>query len=161
MFIRNFSSFLHNLFTCLDRSIYTKRKKSDFHSCNQLGNPLGIILGFGISTLIKPNKWYISYSIETTFLIILAFLSLFFPRLYYTKKLILNDDGLSAKLIYSNNEENPSLCNNLGKILCNVIFTFTTISFVLLLFWNVSYSILGSRIYKKCIEFIKSTQCFI
>ncbi len=105
-----------------------KEKRAIFISVTQLGNPLGIILGFGISTLINPNKWYISYSIEATFLIILAFLSLFFPRLYYTKKLILNDDGLSAKLIYSNNEEKPSLCNNLGKILCNVIFTFTTIS---------------------------------
>ena len=98
-------------------------------SLTQLGNPLGIIIGFGISTLVTSTNWNYSFAIEGIILLLLACFSLFFPNLYYSKKFILNDDGLTGKLINNDDDKkSSSLCNNLGKILCNVIFIFTTFS---------------------------------
>ena len=95
-------------------------------SITQLGNPVGIIFGFVISTFLGAEKWYISYAIEGTILMILGIISLFFPNLYYNKGFILNEDNITGTI--DEKEEESTLCKNLGIIICNAIFIFTTFS---------------------------------
>ena len=95
-------------------------------SITQLGNPVGIIFGFVISTFLGAEKWSISYAIEGTILLILGIISLFFPSLYFNKDFILKEDNLTGSI--NEKDEETTLCKNLGIIICNAIFIFTTFS---------------------------------
>ena len=103
-----------------------KDLRSILVSVTQLGNPVGIIIGFGISTILGEKKWYISFAIEASILLLLGLISICFPRIYFNKDFILNDDNITG--VINEKDEESTLCKNLGIILCNPIFIFTTFS---------------------------------
>ena len=68
----------------------------------QLGNPVGIIIGYGIAMacdLIIPNDsnysgWRIAFGFEGVILVVCAVIILFFNKKYFSEKFVLLDDNL-------------------------------------------------------------------
>ena len=101
----------------------------------QLGNPVGIILGYGIGMLCQKllpgsfSGWRLGFAIEGVILIICAFIIIGFKRQYFSEKFILIDDNHGKEEIKEENEINkPKNKTNIPKILCNKLFLFTTLS---------------------------------
>ena len=100
----------------------------------QLGNPLGIILGYGIGMLSQKllpesfSGWRLGFGIEGVILIICAFIILGFKRQYFSEKFILIDDNLGKEEKKEEELNNKKSKTNIPKILCNKLFLFTTLS---------------------------------
>ena len=104
----------------------------------QLGNPVGIIIGYGIAMacdLIIPNDsnysgWRIAFGFEGVILVVCAVIILFFNKKYFSEKFVLLDDNLGREEIKEEKEGENKLINfnNIKKILCNKLFLFTTLS---------------------------------
>jgi len=98
----------------------------------QIGNPIGIILGYGLSMvcqwigLFGMNGWRTSFAIEGIILIICAVFIVFFDDIYFSEKLVLVDDS-KGKIETKSNENESNLLGNVCKIICNKIFLFSSI----------------------------------
>ena len=100
----------------------------------QIGNPLGIIIGYGLSmfcqwiALFGMNGWRTSFAIEGIILIVCAIFILFFDDIYFSEKLVLVEDSKGKIETKGNENENESnLFGNICKIICNKIFLFSSI----------------------------------
>ena len=101
----------------------------------QLGNPIGIILGYGMGMLCDTfapegySGWRISFAIEGAILIVCALIILGFKKKYFSEKFVLLKDNFGKEEV-KEEEENSKIINtkNIGKIICNKIFFFTTLS---------------------------------
>ena len=58
----------------------------------QVGNPLGIVFGFGICTLLSSN-WKASFAIEAGVLCLLGIIILIFPKKYFTNTLAIFEEN--------------------------------------------------------------------
>ena len=100
----------------------------------QLGNPLGIIIGYGLNTFIKLfasdnyRAWRLSFGVEGIILIISGFIIYFFDSLYFSNKFVLINDNEGKEEMPKEEIQNNSLLSNIGKILCNKLFLFTTLA---------------------------------
>ena len=101
----------------------------------QLGNPLGIILGYGIGMLCQKllpegfSGWRLGFAIEGVILIVCALIIIGFKKQYFSEKFILIDDNHGKEEIKEENEINKRKNKtNIPKILCNKLFLFTTLS---------------------------------
>jgi MFS family permease len=103
----------------------------------QLGNPVGIIIGYGIAMacdLIIPNDsnysgWRIAFGFEGVILVVCAVIILFFNKKYFSEKFVLLDDNLGREEIKEEEGKKKLInFNNIKKILCNKLFLFTTLS---------------------------------
>jgi MFS family permease len=102
----------------------------------QLGNPLGIIIGYGIGMACQKilpgtySGWRLGFGIEGVILIICAFIIIFFKKIYFSEKFILIDDniGKEEKKEEDDTTNKPKSKSNIPKILCNKLFLFTTLS---------------------------------
>ena len=102
----------------------------------QLGNPLGIILGYGIGMACEKmlpgayHGWRLGFGIEGVILIICAIIIIFFKKQYFSEKFILIDDniGKEEKKEEEDTTNKPKSKSNIPKILCNKLFLFTTLS---------------------------------
>ena len=109
-----------------------KAKKAIWVTLVQIGNPLGIILGYGIgmlcNILFDDKAWNIAFLLEGITLIVLAIIILFFDRLYFSEKFVLIDDYKGKEKEITEEQKKAKLINfsNLGKILCNKIFLFSS-----------------------------------
>ena len=98
----------------------------------QIGNPIGIILGYGLSMvcqwieLFGMNGWRTSFAIEGIILIVCAVFIVFFDDIYFSEKLVLVDDS-KGKIETKSNENESNLIGNVCKIICNKIFLFSSI----------------------------------
>ena len=98
----------------------------------QIGNPIGIILGYGLSMvcqwieLFGMNGWRTSFAIEGIILIVCAVFIVFFDDIYFSEKLVLVDDS-KGKIETKSNENESNLLGNVCKIICNKIFLFSSI----------------------------------
>lgn len=118
-----------------------------------LGNPVGVLLGFGFQTLIK--RWYWCFAIEGILMVALAIIFLFSPSLYYTVNLELKEGTQTYEAyLKKNNEEDYKPCcektkefmKNLKIILSNPIFIFSGLANALemfgvdiIQFWGKNY----------------------
>lgn len=68
-----------------------KKHKTIMITIIQLGTPLGIVLGFGLCTLIGKTIWEYSFGIEGIILGAMGILLIFFPQLYFSNTLMLID----------------------------------------------------------------------
>ena len=55
----------------------------------QLGTPLGIVLGFALCTFIGKELWYTCFFIQSIILFALGVAVVFFPKLYFSNKLMM------------------------------------------------------------------------
>ena len=104
----------------------------------QLGNPFGIIIGYGIAMvcdMITKNSnyhgWRVAFGFEGVILVICAFIIFCFNKKYFSEKFVLIDDNIGKEEIKKEEEESDKkLINfkNILKILCNKLFLFTTLS---------------------------------
>ena len=100
----------------------------------QLGNPLGIIIGYGLNSFCKLfesyqyRAWRISFGIEGIILIIYGFIISLFDSLYFSHKFVLINDNEGKEEMPKDEIQNNSLLSNIGKILCNKLFLFTTLA---------------------------------
>ena len=98
----------------------------------QIGNPIGIILGYGLSMLCQwielfsMNGWRTSFAIEGIILIVSAVFILFFDSIYFSEKLVLVEDS-KGKIETKASENGSNLFGNICKIICNKIFLFSSI----------------------------------
>ena len=99
----------------------------------QLGNPLGIIIGYGLNSFCKLfesyqyRAWRISFGIEGIILIVSGFFIFSFKNFYFSQNFVLINDN-EGKEESKSDTTNNSLFTNIFKILCNKIFLFTTLS---------------------------------
>ena len=101
----------------------------------QLGNPFGVIIGYGIGMIVhiimnsenNLMEWRICFGIEGIILVICAFIIFFFKRKYFSQNFVLIDDNKGYEKI-NNKKKTDSIISNFGIILCNKLFLFTTLS---------------------------------
>lgn len=98
----------------------------------QLGNPIGIIVGYGISLffsnleLFGISAWRTSFALEGIILAACGLIIIFlFEDIYFSEKFILIEDT-EGKLV-EKKEQKSSFFSNLTQIICNKIFLFSSI----------------------------------
>ena len=107
----------------------------------QLGNPLGIILGYGLSTILSVfglscdeksssiicrfSEWRVSFFIEGIILILIGSVVWKFEDKYFLKDFKLKE--INKGILIKSNEKSNFL-KNFGHIISNKIFLFTTLS---------------------------------
>lgn len=102
----------------------------------QLGNPIGVIIGYGLGLVCDTSDksaiqgWRIAFGIEGIILIICGFIIFSFKNKYFSCNFILLKDNEGKEEIKLNKDKDSLLSSisNYGKILCNKIFLFTTLS---------------------------------
>ena len=125
-----------------------KESKSLWVMLVQIGNPLGIILGYGLSTILSvfgfgydENKkvlnfgeWRIAFFIEGIILILIGILCLKFENVYFDKNFFLIDENY-GKIEKEENEEVKFLFfHNFCKMIKNCLYLFTTLATAILYF---------------------------
>ena len=94
----------------------------------QIGNPIGIILGYGLGlisgNLLFSSGWIDSFFIEGIALAACAIIILFFDNIYFSEKFVLVDDSKGKEIP---GDKTIKIFGNLGKILCNKIFLFSSL----------------------------------
>ena len=105
-----------------------KKLKAIWVTIVQIGNPIGIILGYGLGmltdVLFTGSGWVYSFLIEGILLAICAIIILFFDIIYFSEKFILIDDTKGMEI---EGDKTFKLFRNLRKILCNPIFLFSSL----------------------------------
>ena len=108
-----------------------KEKRAIWVTLVQIGNPIGIILGYGLGMACKSissdNGWVIAFPVEGITLIICAIIILFFDKIYFSEKFVLTEDCSGIEKELSEEEKKVNLFANLGKIVCNKIFFFSSL----------------------------------
>lgn len=99
----------------------------------QVGNPLGIITGYGLAMLCDKikifglNGWRSGFALEGIILIIFAIIILFFNKIYFSEKFVLINDSKGKEEEKKEENQKFTLFENIGKILCNKIFLFSSL----------------------------------
>ena len=107
-----------------------KDKRAIWVTIVQVGNPIGIIIGYGLGMfcdniiLNERSGWRIAFPFEGIILFVFAIIIIFFDSIYFSEKFVLTDD--SKGKIEENNQE-VTLFENFGNILCNKIFLFSSL----------------------------------
>ena len=108
---------------------YAKKKfKAIWVTIVQLGNPIGIILGYGLGMLTESiftdSGWVYAFFIEGLSLVASAIIIIFFDNIYFSEKFVLTDDSRGMEI---ESDKTIQLFKNLGKIICNKIFIFSSL----------------------------------
>ena len=94
----------------------------------QIGNPIGIILGYGLGMisddLLFSSGWIDSFFIEGIAMAACAIIILFFDKAYFSEKFVLVEDSKGKEIPSDNTVQ---IFQNLGKIICNKIFLFSSL----------------------------------
>ena len=94
----------------------------------QIGNPIGIILGYGLGmisdNLLFSSGWIDSFFIEGIAMAACAIIILFFDKAYFSEKFVLVEDSKGKEIPSDNTVQ---IFQNLGKIICNKIFLFSSL----------------------------------
>ena len=109
-----------------------KNKKTIWVMIVQIGNPLGIIIGYGLGLLFEKlelfgmNGWRTSFAIEGVILILCAVIIFFFEDMYFSEKFLLVEDSKGKEEI-KDEQKKVTLFANIGSIICNKIFLFSSL----------------------------------
>jgi len=108
---------------------YAKKKlKAIWVTIVQIGNPIGIILGYGLGmvteSIFTDSGWVYAFFIEGLSLAASAIIILFFDKIYFSEKFLLTDDSKGMEIP---SDKTIQLFKNLGKIICNKIFIFSSL----------------------------------
>lgn len=132
----------------------------------QLGNPIGIIVGYGLGLLInriipdyKKWQWRIGFGIEGILLILCALMILSFQEKYFSHNLIMVNDNQGKEETEKENNNNDIFAN-FGKIICNKLFLFTTLSNSVAFFGMSVIQYWGDK-YMETVLQMQTTQRFI
>jgi MFS family permease len=112
---------------------YGNYKKTEWVTIMQIGNPIGIIFGYGfsmcLSILFKNlSEWRLAYLFEGGSLIIIGFyIYKYIDEIYFSEKFVLLSDN-SGKYIEIKKDEKKKFKDNLFIIITNKVFLFNTIS---------------------------------
>ena len=94
----------------------------------QIGNPIGIILGYGLGmisdNLLFSSGWIDSFFIEGISMAACAIIILFFDKAYFSEKFVLVEDSKGKEIP---SDKTVQIFQNLGKIICNKIFLFSSL----------------------------------
>ena len=106
---------------------YAKKKfKAIWVTIVQIGNPIGIILGYGLGMMLENffsgSGWVYSFLIEGISLAVCAILVLFFDKIYFSENFVLSDDSKGKEMTM---DKTIKIFKNLRKIICNKIFIFS------------------------------------
>ena len=117
---------------------YAKKKlKAIWVTIVQIGNPIGIIFGYGLGMLTEniftKSGWIYSFFIEGVSLTICAIIVLFFDKIYFSQNFVLTDDSKGKEIPM---DKTIKLFKNLGKIICNKIFLFSSLCSSVCFFWH-------------------------
>ena len=114
-----------------------KKKRTIWVTLVQIGNPLGIIIGYGLGMICgiakdKNDKekiigWRLAFPLEGITLIICAVIIFFFDKIYFSEKFVLVDDFKGKEEELPEEKKQISLFTNVGKILANLIFLFCSL----------------------------------
>ena len=122
-----------------------KESKSLWVMLVQIGNPLGIIMGYGLSTVLSLfgfgydeeekvlyfGEWRIAFLIEGVFLIIIGILCIFFENVYFDKNFVLIGKNYGK---IEKEEKKFLFFRNFCKIIKNPLYLFTTLATAILYF---------------------------
>ena len=110
-----------------------KSQKTIWVTLVQIGNPVGIIIGYGLGMLFEGLKlfsmtgWRTSFAFEGIILIACSIILLFFDNIYFSEKLSLIEDHKGIEVELTLEQKKSNLFTNLFKILCNKLFLFCSI----------------------------------
>ena len=139
-----------------------KNLKSLWVMLVQIGNPIGIILGYGLSTILnvlgfgydekkdklKFGEWRIAFFIEGIILILIGILCLKFENVYFDKNFVLIEEK-KGKILENKNEENIyDFFRNFYKIIKNPLYLFTTFSKAIIYFGLEIFQFWGNNYLK-------------
>ena len=143
----------------------------------QLGNPLGIILGYGLSTILfvcglgchntttttiscKYGEWRVAFFFEGGILILIGSVVWKFEDIYFHKDFKLKGIGNEGILVKAEKKQ-ENFCKNFFHILCHSIFLFTTLSNSVAFFGMGVIQFWGNNYLKHYMKVEKSIELFI
>ena len=152
-----------------------KELKSLWVMLVQIGNPLGIILGYGLSTVLNSvgfgydekneklnfGEWRIAFMIEGIILFLIGILCLKFENVYFDKNFVIIDKN-KGKI-----EENEVKENFLGfflnfyKIIKNPLYLFTTLATAILYFGLEIFQFWGNNYLKDYKKVTNKSKLFL
>ena len=104
------------------------KNKSIWVTIVQIGNPIGIILGYGLGlisdNLLFSSGWVNAFLFEGISLSVCAIIILFFDKMYFSEKFILVDDTKGKEV---SEQKEIRLFKDITKIICNKIFLFSSL----------------------------------
>ena len=114
-----------------------KAKRTIWVTLVQIGNPLGIIIGYGLGMIcgiVKKDEdkekiigWRLAFPLEGVTLVICAVIIFFFDKIYFSEKFVLVDDFKGKEEELPEDKKQVSIFTNVGKILANQIFLFCSL----------------------------------
>ena len=114
-----------------------KAKRTIWVTLVQIGNPLGIIIGYGLGMIcgiVKEDAdkekiigWRLAFPLEGVTLVICAVIIFFFDKIYFSEKFVLVDDYKGKEEELPEEKKQVSIFTNVGKILANQIFLFCSL----------------------------------
>ena len=139
----------------------------------QVGNPLGIILGYGLSTLLSVfgfgydekndtlnfGEWRIAFGIEGVVLVLFGILCVNFENVYFDKNFVLV--GKNKGKIEKDENKEFLFFRNFCKILKNPLYLFTTLATSILYFGLEILQFWGNNYLKEYKEISSKSKLFL
>lgn len=141
-----------------------KDKRAIWVTIVQVGNPIGIIIGYGLGMFcdfIQFNDykgWRTAFAVEGIILFVFAIIIFFFDKMYFSEKFVLTDD---SKGIEEENNQKVTLFGNFGNILCNKIFLFSSLCNSVAFFGIGVVQFYGNKYMEEVLEIGESSRFII
>ena len=107
-----------------------KEKRTIWVTLVQIGNPIGIIFGYGLGmicdSIFPISGWRTAFAVEGVVLIICALIVFLFEDSFFSEKFILIEDSKGKLVELTEEQKKVELFSNIGKIICNKIFIFSS-----------------------------------
>ena len=134
-----------------------KNNKTLWVTLVQIGNPIGIIIGYGLGTICEPiisswHGWRLAFIIEGIILIICAIVIWFFDDIYFSEKFVLVEDSKGKLVELTEEQKNTQMFKNLGDIISNKIFIFSSLCNSVAFFGIGVVQFYGDKYMKKVLE---------
>ena len=141
-----------------------KDNKTIWVTLVQIGNPIGIIIGYGLSkacaAIFPISGWRSAFAIEGVVLVISAVVILFFDRIFFSEKFVLIEDSKGKEKELTEEQKQVRLFANLWKIISNKIFIFSSLCNSIAFFGIGVVQFFGDK-YMKLVLDVKETPRFI
>ena len=131
----------------------------------QIGNPVGIIFGYGLSmvcdSMFNISGWRSAFAVEGVSLIACAIIVFLFEDSFFSEKFILIEDSKGKLVELLEQPKKVELFSNIGKIIFNKIFIFSSFCNSIAFFGIGVVQFFGDKYMKLVLKIGKTTRFFL
>ena len=142
-----------------------KEKRTIWVTLVQIGNPIGIIFGYGLGmicdSIFPISGWRTAFAVEGVVLIICALIVFLFEDSFFSEKFILIEDSKGKLVELTEEQKKVELFSNIGKIICNKIFIFSSFCNSVAFFGIGVVQYFGDKYMKLVLKIGKTSRFFL